>query len=85
MSKPFQFQFASQALGLLALCALTMGSTARAEDCSDTPMAESCACQSPAGGASSKVKRRLASRHEAANAQKKAKHAAAKAPPVANR
>jgi len=33
-------------LGLLALCSLFSSSLVRADDCSDSLMAESCACQS---------------------------------------
>jgi len=78
-----QRQIASSVLGLVALCALTVSSIARADDC-DTPSAESCACQSQMAKSDPQIKRG-SGRMVAVAKEKTARQAETKPPPMKER
>ena len=83
MSKnPLQRPIASFVLGLVTLCALTISSIAKAEDC-DTPSAESCACQSQMGKSDSEMKQE--SGRVVVGKVKNPRQAVTKPPPVKER
>jgi len=84
MSKnPLQRPIASYVLGLVTLCALTISSIAKAEDC-DTPSAESCACQSQMGKSDSEMKQE-SGRVVAVGKVKNPRQAVTKPPPIKER
>jgi hypothetical protein len=77
-----QRQVASYVLGFVTLCALTVSSIAKADDC-DTPSAESCACRSQIAKSTSRIK--PGSQAVAVAREKTARHTAAKPPPKKER
>jgi len=84
MSKnPLQRPIASYVLALVTLCALTVSSIAKAEDC-DTPSAESCACQSQMGKSDSEMKQG-SGRVVAVGKVKNPRQAVTKPPPIKER